>query len=580
MPKKTKNCLRSASARQSKTKTSKKKTLVEKKSEANPPLSRQAGIQQEKKDISLKLYVILAVLIVLGALFLRTYNLDSLPPGVYPDEAANGVDAIKANVTHHWQMFYENNNGREGLFMNLIALGFGLFGVSVITLKMWSVFFGTLTVLGMILLGEELLGTRRAGLIAGFLTATSFWAINFSRIGFRAIMLPFVLVFTIFFLIRGIQKKKVIDYVIAGLFFGLGLHTYIAFRIAPLILIVLLAAFMMSRRRFLRTHWKETLAFVLAATIVAMPILIDFYQKPTHFSGRTNQVSVFNPEINKGNLPLTLGKTFGLSLAKYNFFGDQNWRHNLPPWPEIFPTISLFFLIGFFYFIWEFFYLLWKRIREGQRDDRFILVSLLLAWFFAMLLPEAISEESLPHVLRAIGTMPVALLLAVFSLEAVFKRAEEKKHAKYKEAVWTFLIVLIVGTGIWTTKMYFVDWANSSDVHGAFEERYLNMARYINDLPADLPKYIVDNGPGIEMEDGLQTSAQVIKLFTYQKAENVIFLEPDFDPGTIRKPSRIFFMNPDQDYVNYLHRYFPSSRVQKIDVREGLQTDFTAIDIK
>jgi len=55
------------------------------------------------------------------------------------------------------------------------------------------------------------------------------------------------------------------------------------------------------------------------------------------------------------------------------------------------------------------------------------------------------------------------------------------------------------------------------------------MSSYINSLPAGTPKYVVDNGPGIKMEDGLQTSAEVIKLFTYQKAANVVFVEPDFD---------------------------------------------------
>jgi 4-amino-4-deoxy-L-arabinose transferase-like glycosyltransferase len=554
----------------SKNKISEKKVLVEKKSEA----------KKDKKGISLKLYIILAALIVLGALFLRTYKLSTLPPGVYPDEAVNGIDAIKANASHNWQWFYTNNNGREGLFMNLIALGFGLFGVSVITLKMWSVLFGTLTVLGMILLGEELLSSRRAGLIAGFITATSFWAINFSRIGFRAIMLPFVLVFTIFFLIRGIQKKKIVDYVLAGAFFGLGLHTYIAFRIAPIILVVLLLAFVVSRKRFFQTHWKEILAFVAATALVALPMLVDFAVHPDHFSGRTNQVSVFNPAVNQGHLLLTLGKTFGLSLAQYNFFGDQNWRHNLPPWPEIFPTISIFFLAGFLYFIYEFFYLVWRRIRLGERDDRLILVSLLLAWFFAMLLPEAISAEGLPHALRAIGTMPVALLLTTFSIEAFFKWAEKAKYAKYKEAIWTLLIVLVIGSGIWTVKQYFVDWGGNANVHGAFDEKYMNMSSYINGLPAAMPKYIVDNGPGIEMEDGLQTSSEVIKLFTYGKAANVVFVEPDFDLAAVKIPSKIFLMNADEGFINHLRQYFPSSRVERIDVREGLDTDFTVVDVK
>ncbi|MCX6766782.1 MAG: glycosyltransferase family 39 protein [Candidatus Moranbacteria bacterium] len=533
-----------------------------------------------RRDISLRLYILLAALIVVGALFLRTYKLSTLPPGVYPDESVNGIDAITANATHHWQLFYTNNNGREGLFMNLIALGFSLFGVSVVTLKMWSVFFGTLTVLGMIVLGEELLASRRAGLIAGFLTATSFWAINFSRISFRAIMLPFVLVWSIFFLIRGIQKKKIIDYVFAGLFFGLGLHTYIAFRIAPLILVVLLAAFMISRKRFLTTHWKEILAFIVATTIIALPMLADFYIHPNHFSGRTSEVSVFNPQVNQGHLLLTLGKSFGLTLAEFNFWGDQNWRQNLPPWPELFPTIGIFFLAGLVYFIYEFFWLLWRRIRARERSERFILVALLLSWFFVMILPAAISFEGLPHALRSIGTMPVALLLATFSLEAVFKWAEKAKYAKYKEAIWTLLIVLIVGSGIWTVRMYFVDWGGSADVHGAFDEGYLNMSRYINGLPAGTPKYVVDNGPGIKMQDGLQTSAEVIKLFTYQKADNVVFVEPDVDLSTLKAPSKIFLMNPDDGYINHIRQYFPGSLVEKLDMNDKMDTGFTMIDAK
>jgi 4-amino-4-deoxy-L-arabinose transferase-like glycosyltransferase len=555
----------------SKKNLSSKKVLVEKK----------PAVKSEKRDISFKIYILLAVLIVVGALFLRTYKLGTLPPGVYPDEAVNGIDAITANANHHWQLFYENNNGREGLFMNLIALGFSLFGISVVTLKMWSVFFGTLTVLGIIVLGEELFASRRAGLIAGFLTATSFWAINFSRISFRAIMLPFVLVFTVFFLIRGIQKKKIVDYVFAGLFFGLGLHTYIAFRIAPIILVVLLVAFIANRKKFLATHWKEISAFLVATILVALPMLIDFARNPEHFSGRTSQVSVFNPEVNQGHLLLTLGKTFGLSLAQYTFWGDQNWRHNLPPWPELFPIIGIFFLAGFFYFIYEFFYLVWRRIRFSERSERLILVSLLLSWFFAMLLPEAISAEGLPHALRSIGTMPVAILMAVFAIEGVWKWADDKeKFKKYKEAIWTLMIVLIVGSGIWSVRMYFVDWRGSADVHGAFEEGYLNMSRYINGLPAGTPKYIVNNGPGIKMQDGLQTSAEVIKLFTHQKSANVIFIEPNFDPATIKTPSKIFLMNADDGFISYLRQSFPTSRVEKIDVREGMDTGFTMIDVK
>jgi len=533
-----------------------------------------------KRDISRKTYIILAVLVVLAALLLRSYHIGTLPPGIYPDEAVNGVDAITANATHAWKAFYENNNGREGLFMNLFALSFSLFGISIISFKLWSIIFGTLTVAGMILLGEELFASRRAGIIAGFLTATSFWAINFSRIGFRAIMLPFVLVWSVFFLIRGIQKKKTIDYVLAGIFFGLGVHTYIAFRIAPLILIALLAAFIISRKRFFATHWKEILAFSAAAAIVALPMLLDFARNPDHFSGRTNQVSVFNPDVNQGHLLLTLGKSFGLSFAGLTFFGDQNWRHNLPPWPELFPIIGIFFLAGLFYFLYEFFFLLWRRIRAGERSERFILVALLLSWFFVMLLPEAISFEGLPHALRSIGVMPAALLLAVFSIEGAWKWAEKAQLKKYKKAILGVLITLIAASGIWSVKQYFVDWGGSKDVHGAFSQNYMNMANYLNGLPDGTPKYIVDNGPGIQMEDGLKTSMEVVKLFTYQKAVNMAYLEPDFNANDLKSPSQVVLMSFDEGIIDRIKEAFPESQVLKIDPQPGFGTDFVTIGIK
>jgi 4-amino-4-deoxy-L-arabinose transferase-like glycosyltransferase len=533
-----------------------------------------------KSDISRKTYIILTVLVVFAALFIRSYHINSLPPGIYPDEAVNGVDAITANANHSWKMFYENNNGREGLFMNLIALSFSLFGISVVSFKLWSILFGTLTAAGMIFLGEELFASRRAGIIAGFLTATSFWAINFSRIGFRAIMLPFVLVWSIFFLIRGIQKKKIIDYVLAGIFFGIGLHTYISFRIAPLIIIVLLVAFIISRKRFFATHWKEIIAFSVATAIVALPILFDFYKHPVHFGGRTSQVSVFNPAVNQGHLLLTLGKSFGLTLAQFNFYGDQNWRHNLPPWPELFPIIGIFFLAGLIYFIYEFFFLLWRRIRAGERSERFILVALLLSWFFVMILPSAISFEGLPHALRSIGAMPVALLLAAFAIEAAFKWAESAKYKKYKTAIWTLLIVAIVGSGVCSVKQYFVDWGGSKDVHGAFNQNYINIANYLNGLPAGTPKYVVDNGPGIQMEDGLQTSMEVVRLFTYQKAANVFYLNPDFDAKKLKYFSQVVLMSFDEGIIGRIKEAFPASQVSKIDPQPGFGTDFVAIQIR
>src|SRR4030042_2144532 len=266
-------------------------------------------------------YLTLAITIIAIGFFARAYHISSLPPGVYPDEAVNGTDAITANETGNYRLFYANNYGREGLFINLIALGFRFFGVSVITLKMWAVFFGTLTVLGMILLAREFWNTWRAGLIAGFLYATSFWAINFSGISFRANMLPFVLVFSFYFLFRALRTEKYYDYILAGAFFGLGLHTYIAFRVTPAILVALLFVLIISKKKFFRTYWKPLAVYASSIFLVALPMLLIFYFHPEYSETRSESVSILSPKVNQGQLGHALRVSITNTLGMFNFQG-------------------------------------------------------------------------------------------------------------------------------------------------------------------------------------------------------------------------------------------------------------------
>jgi len=91
----------------------------------------------DNKKIFIFLILILAI-----ASFFRLWHLNSIPPGVYPDEAINGNDAIQALNTGQYKLFYPDNNGREGLFINLIALSFNIFGVHIWSLKLISALIG------------------------------------------------------------------------------------------------------------------------------------------------------------------------------------------------------------------------------------------------------------------------------------------------------------------------------------------------------------------------------------------------------------------------------------------------------
>lgn len=434
--------------------------------------------------------LVLVALIIFAGFLVRFLNIENAPPGVYPDEAVNGIDAINA-MNGNWEWFYPANNGREGLFMNMIAVCFSLFGISVLSLKLPSILIGTSTIIGTYLLGKELFNKERVGIVAAFLVAFSFWAINFSRISFRANMLPAVLVFSFYFLWKGVRTKKWYDFAIGGLIFGIGLHTYISFRIAPLILVATLLAMMISKKGFLKEYWKSIAVFCAATAVTAAPMLYTFFiSHPEYWQSRTSNVSIFNPEINQGRPVATFLKSLGLSVAKYNFWGDQNWRHNFPPYPVLDPVTGVAFTFGFAWAIIRIFHLLHLRAFRKTRHPQFEVYTFLLAWFFVMLIPEFMTAEGNPHALRSIGTLPPVFIFSALTFE--FFMAKAHRHSEiYRKITYSMIALILISVGIFNVTRYHFVWAKKQETAQAFERNVMEASRYLHTLPESLEKFVV-----------------------------------------------------------------------------------------
>ena len=79
-------------------------------------------------------YTLLA-LVVSIALFLRVSHFSTLPAGLWPDECANGIDAMNSMRTGEFQVYYPANFGREGLYVWLNAVSISLLGNTVAGLR-------------------------------------------------------------------------------------------------------------------------------------------------------------------------------------------------------------------------------------------------------------------------------------------------------------------------------------------------------------------------------------------------------------------------------------------------------------
>ncbi|MCD6528536.1 glycosyltransferase family 39 protein [bacterium] len=518
--------------------------------------------------MSKKHFLILFLILILGAFF-RLWQLNSIPPGLYPDEAINGNEALSTPL----KVFYPENNGREGLYINLISLSFKTFGVSIWSLRIVSAITGILTILGLYLLTVELFqiadfnfqNSRAIALLSSFFLATSFWHINFSRIGFRGILVPFILVFAFYFLLKGFRNQKKLFLIVGGVFFGLGFYTYPAFRLAVLLLLIVLIPWWLiyKKQGLQKIFILYTLYFILTTFLVALPIGIYFLENPSFFFSRMSGISVFNQNSNPPFSQFqALGKSFLAHLAMFNFKGDGNWRHNFSGSPQLLWPVGILFLIGLFYS----FYNLRKSIKTNNKKQ-ILLYGFLISWCLILLLPGILTYEGIPHALRTIGVIPASYIIAGLGGWYVYQLFE--LNVKNKKLLILASLVFILTVSVVQFDKYFVKWGKNPEVEGAFSKDYVEIGNYLNSLSSETKKYVIVNQPGVPVPypDGIPMPAQTIMFIQAtkgKKGKTSYILPEDFNQIKIKsKETVIVPMRYDENLLNEISKKFPGGEILK-----------------
>jgi len=366
-----------------------------------------------------------------------------MPGGLFPDEAANGLDIISMEQGQ-LQPFYERGNGREALFFYMIWTMVKIFGFGVWQHHLTSALVGIVACVGTFFLTKVLFDTyeekhksTNIALLSFFLISTSSWHTVLSRTAFRANLIPLFATFTFYFLLKSWNsetvKKKLIYSTLFGATFALGFYTYIAYRIlVPILFFAVfwpLLNYLWHNRRLsaIKLDWIKQLSLaIIAFTIFIFPLAHYFYTHPGSFIGRSGQVSVFNPELNKGNLTGTVLEVSKESFLAYFTIGDLNYRHNISGLPFLSPLVSPFFafglatslLLALYYFL------------RPEKFRKYWPHFLIIGWFLGMLIPVITTAEGIPHGLRSIGTIPAVFIISAYGIIQVSELV--KKLIRYK----------------------------------------------------------------------------------------------------------------------------------------------------
>lgn len=516
--------------------------------------------------------LVILVLILILAAFFRLWRLDSIPPGLYPDEAVNANQGL----SEPGKIFYPENNGREGLFNNLLAISLKTFGVSIFSARLVSAIAGILTVWGLYLLTKELFKTTPPklqvpsskfqvnvfiALFSAFFLAVCFWHVNFSRIIFRAILVPLISVFGFYFLIKALKKHDLTDFISAGLLFGLGFYTYLSYRLLVLILTPIVILYFLKNK----DKKKQILGFLVAGLIVCLPLIVYFFLNPQDFIGRASGVSIFAQEK-----PI---KAFTQSvfahLAMFNFKGDPNWRHNLAGQPILFWPTGILFLIGLGYSI--------KQLIILIKNKKFLILDtpylILIIWWLVMLLPGMLTYEGIPHSLRVIGAIPPVFIfvgLGAYLLYEAFKKFINKHLLLRKDGFETYLLsyclcLLIFSFVFASYNHYFQVWANEPEVKNGFSQDYVNLGFYLNSLDEKTKKYVIVNHGGV-LVNGLPVTAQTpmfIETAQFKEPQATYLLPDQLSLIIPQNKTVIALMGYDRQILIELLMSFPDGKIDQ-----------------
>lgn len=212
----------------------------------------------------------LLVIVILGAL-LRIIVASNLPP--VADEMVHGTHALGVS-----KLAPLSTMAQAQVWYYLTDYGYRLFGVHLLTARLLSVVFGTLSIILVYLLGS-LLFSKRAGLIAAFLLAISIFHITWAAAYQDQTMMFFVLLASYFF-IKTYQEKGTISY-LSAVFLGVA----ILVKIITGIFIFMFGAFMLGilykdykkKTGKFQQNIKRVLVFVLILFIATIPILAYNY---------------------------------------------------------------------------------------------------------------------------------------------------------------------------------------------------------------------------------------------------------------------------------------------------------------
>ncbi|MCX6782586.1 MAG: glycosyltransferase family 39 protein [Candidatus Levybacteria bacterium] len=377
-------------------------------------------------------------LLILGiAIFLRTYMVTQIPPGVNRDEASIGYTAYSLLLTGKDEYarpypisFQSFGDWKLPLYIYATVPAVYFFGLNEFAVRIVSVLVGIGTVALTYFLVLELFKKRSLGLITMFLVAVAPWHIHLSRVGSESNTAVFLITGAILLFLKGFNGRTYL-FIPSGALLALTYYTYAGNFIFTTLLVCVL--FLIYRSRIPRDKYVYIGLFlfvILSAFIFAYTVLdanmtklsgISIFGDPSIVSERINVPrsehanKIFFTKLIHNKVVLAGGKIAENYLSSFSsqfLFtkGGDNNAHNIPNFGNMYLVEAPFLFLGFTYLLFQ------KKTKEGW---------LVLLWFLIAPIASSITKDA-PHTARMFSIFPILPLVVALGIESAFSFISRK----------------------------------------------------------------------------------------------------------------------------------------------------------
>ena len=506
------------------------------------------------------------VLLIAGVLvvFFRFYRLSIVPPEMVSDHAEKLLDVWDV-LQGRTLIFFPRNTGREALQMYLTAAVVKIFGTGLTfnSLKIGTVLGGLFTLPFIYLLGKEL-ANKRAGLIAFLFAGIAYWPNVISRVALRFTFYPLFVAPTLYFLIRGLRRSNRNDFILAGLFLGLGLHGYTPFRIVPIVVLVAVGLYLLHSQS--KGFRKQTILHLgllaLVLLLVFLPLLRFWIENPEIFSFRTfTRIGTIENPLPGVGWQIFL-KNLWNAITMFGWSNGEVWPVSIPYRPALDVTSAALFYLGVVL-------ILVRYIRRRNWLDLFIILSVPL-----LMLPSILSlafPAENPTLNRTAGAIVPVFVLIGLSLDGFLNGIQSRLASPFGvRLAWIVGGFLLIWSGVNNYDLVFNKYQlnytlsswNTSEIGGAIKDFTDSIGTQDSSYVVAYPHWVDTRLVGInagfptkdfavwpeEFSTTLEVQGPKLFIIKTDDAESLASLQNLYPEGILQRyESQV----PDKDFYKY-----------------------------